>query len=627
MAILLILSLASCGGTDAVSCLEESCEDTRTELEAPATGYMLDISGPAVLLPGSRLRVRGTGLEAFGSTSVLTLSGTGWVLNPVSGEGNDRTFEVSPELISALGPAWSGSVLLRDGSKETPPHSVSWTLAQSLPLELTGFVAGETLHFNDPLVVRGQGLLAPGEGDCELVFEGTFAPSSGAALQIEGRLPVLPAEEFSRDRGQALFSTRFTGLRTGAFTGRVALETRDLSGLTQRSTELTLSITIVPPEVYFITPDEGRLGSILQISGAGFVSSDLPGSEGTEEFTLFELDGIYTPDSSGESSKWTGSLVPTVLYGETATFVLAARQEGGKLVSELFAQSSGEFAGTIRAVTGDGNEASLTGPETPIVLRIRATGQVVVLRFLPGFDESLIRFGLHALAPEIRSAVKDIIDDIYAPYHLDVRLEVPTDVDPNHFSTVEIGGPDPNGMGLLGMDNTPGKDVGNLRLFDAIGGANWETQADGYPGFGGVFIEAFLYFSTHPDLPGVNPVSAPQPVDEFDEIFDPVRAVAASFAEYDGQGDPARAAAVQRAVLTLGRLIGETTAHEIGHSLGLANPYGPANSFHNASNEPGCLMDAGGDRPFAERAALPGAEPTHLCHDHPDYLMTVLGPR
>ena len=36
------------------------------------------------------------------------------------------------------------------------------------------------------------------------------------------------------------------------------------------------------------------------------------------------------------------------------------------------------------------------------------------------------------------------------------------------MAEVDIEGPDPNALGLLGYDNTPGKDVGNQRLFDRI---------------------------------------------------------------------------------------------------------------------------------------------------------------
>jgi hypothetical protein len=41
----------------------------------------------------------------------------------------------------------------------------------------------------------------------------------------------------------------------------------------------------------------------------------------------------------------------------------------------------------------------------------------------------------------------------------------------------------------------------------------------------------------------------------------------------------------------MGNMIGGTLAHEIGHSLGLANPY-----MDDAGNAPNRLMDAGGDR-------------------------------
>ena len=49
---------------------------------------------------------------------------------------------------------------------------------------------------------------------------------------------------------------------------------------------------------------------------------------------------------------------------------------------------------------------------------------------------------------------------------------------------------DPNGLGLFGYDNTPGKDDGNTRLYDKLGGLNAQTQQDGYPGYGGVFLES-----------------------------------------------------------------------------------------------------------------------------------------
>ena len=110
----------------------------------------------------------------------------------------------------------------------------------------------------------------------------------------------------------------------------------------------------------------------------------------------------------------------------------------------------------------------------------------------------------------------------------------------------------------------------------------------------------------------------------FDEIFDAVRAQPATLNEVQGIGSPARVAAVQRAVAALGAIIGETAAHELGHSFGLAQPHGSKTAFHSASPGEGCLMDGGFDRPLAERAAQPGSSSSALCGDEVEYLRQVL---
>jgi hypothetical protein len=129
-------------------------------------------------------------------------------------------------------------------------------------------------------------------------------------------------------------------------------------------------------------------------------------------------------------------------------------------------------------------------------------------------------------------------------------------------------------------------------------------------------------------VPGADPV--------FDQIFDPFRA--------DRDGEPVKAAdlsgnvaaisngsacpasdrqsRVQCAVYVLGNLVGGTLAHELGHSLGLANPY--AEGFHNSGDAPGRLMDAGGDRPFMERAELMGLPPAVFCDEEYSYLRQIL---
>jgi hypothetical protein len=211
--------------------------------------------------------------------------------------------------------------------------------------------------------------------------------------------------------------------------------------------------------------------------------------------------------------------------------------------------------------------------------------------------------------------------------NIEFRSEPPTDF--ALFSHVELHGADPNGQGLFGYDNTPGKDDGNIRLYDRLGGVNAQTQQDGYPGFGGVFVKSLFGFSLHPPS-GIEPLPGADPV--FDKIFDAFRADRGTIVTSSdlaggiqvltsGGGCPAgddRKAKLECAIFVLGNLIGGTLAHEIGHSLGLANPF--AEGFHNAGDAPNRLMDAGGDRPFLERAELMGLGPGMFCDEEYIYL-------
>ena len=63
-------------------------------------------------------------------------------------------------------------------------------------------------------------------------------------------------------------------------------------------------------------------------------------------------------------------------------------------------------------------------------------------------------------------------------------------------------------------------------------------------------------------------------------------------------------------------------AHEVAHSLGLADPGGM--KFHNDTDMPNHLMDAGFDRPFEERAAINGAGQEYFCQENFDYLYDIL---
>ena len=203
--------------------------------------------------------------------------------------------------------------------------------------------------------------------------------------------------------------------------------------------------------------------------------------------------------------------------------------------------------------------------------------------------------------------------------------------------SAEIAGSDPNGLGFLGYDNTPGRDVQNRRLYDRIGGVNAVTQTDGAPGFGGIFTEQFLGFSAHPGrVEKIQIGEADSAL--FDRIFDPVRPDAGGApaqptevgrlpALSDGASCPApsgdRPRQVACAIFVLGSLIGNTLTHEIGHSLGLANPNTMGGSYHDNGMVPGRLMNPGGQRPFGERAEV-GRSPAVFCDTEYEYLRLVL---
>ena len=78
----------------------------------------------------------------------------------------------------------------------------------------------------------------------------------------------------------------------------------------------------------------------------------------------------------------------------------------------------------------------------------------------------------------------------------------------------------------------------------------------------------------------------------------------------------------------VGSVVGNTISHEIGHSLGLSfypeDRIRPGEAFHNTIPCDNCLMDAGGDRPFEERAELLGAGPAHFNERNFRYLQEIL---
>ncbi len=599
------------------------CGDDGGEAPEPTRvrPQIVEVRSSEPQLPGTALALRVANRDALVAAPRLALETEGqtFELAPRDpGADAEWAYELTATIFEAVGEGRHAVTLTLFGESpagaplQSDPFDYELDLVTDLSFAIDGAPSGSVFR-NEPAVLSGSGFLEPAEGTMVARFSGDFTPEGGSAAPVAAELPVTQAEPGDRSRGLVVLGTELGGSLPGTFEGTVTLEAT-LAGRVPMATEpFATTLRFQPPAIFRLEPSAAPLEHVVLVRGGGFLGGD------PDELTLVQLSGTFT-DPVGGTASIDEELVLEWRDGETLAWVLDAEPVGQRLVAPLFGDSEGQFVGTMTPVTLAG-ATELGGPEAPITLDLTPVTQVVWVRFLPGFYESLPRFGLAAAAGAIEPLVAERIEAIFAPWRVEVRLERPTDVSAAGYATVEIGGPDPNGLGLFGYDNTPGKDVGNLRLFDAIGGENAETQEDGFPGYGGVFVESMLMWSAHPEIPLGDVGPEPDPL--FDEIFDPVRDEPATAAEVAGSGE--RGATVSRAVDALASAIGETTAHELGHSFGLAAPFGASTVFHNAGDRDGCLMDSGSARPFGERAAQAGFGVTEVCGESATYLDGILG--
>ncbi|HET6585478.1 MAG TPA: hypothetical protein VFG69_18595, partial [Nannocystaceae bacterium] len=599
-----------------------ACEEpTRTRLVDPAlTDLRLVGLGPDVLLPGTVLVVSGESFvdDPWG-TSRLRLRGA-----TTTDEGeqsldlelpaefvDDTTMtatidEVAFAALGGDGADFSGLADIRvtsavDGKVyRTTPIDLELTLRSSLAPRIDSMPTSGVIFPNEPLAFVGSGLLLEGEGATIAIVEGCFRTGGVDPCAPVGpvEVPVVTPDPFDRTRGVFAFAPEIAGITPGGFEGTVRLRNLHAGGETLDSPPLDLAYDMQAPIVYGASTDTASLGQYVTITGGGFVGAG-------DGDTLLGFTGTFVSDATGDGIDVDEVLLPEFVDGHTVRYVVSEDDALGQVIDVRY--ESGTFTGTLTPRIA-WQSSEIAGDPSPIVFRLTPVRQIVYVNFLPAYVESLRAFGLRAVDQRIRERVLQVIARDYETIGLEVRAEPPTDF--AYFAQVDIGGPDPNGLGLLGYDNTQGKDTENLRLYDRIGGVNALTQQDGYPGYGGVFIESLLGYSQHPN--GLAIVLSPE--ERFDALFDPFRPdvggqpiVSADLSESDvpmlGSGDDCPAPGDDRelqiacAVFALANMIGTTVSHEIGHSLGLADPYGP--DFHDAGEEPDRLMD--GDRPFAER--------------------------
>ncbi|MEY3012359.1 MAG: hypothetical protein RIT45_1094 [Pseudomonadota bacterium] len=309
--------------------------------------------------------------------------------------------------------------------------------------------------------------------------------------------------------------------------------------------------------------------------------SGIPAASGL----LLQLDGVWLAGSEVRAD-WRGAArqtLPLALAEGAAAAWLPAATASTAAWSAL--QPGDRFEGSAALVSAD---AAL--PARPCSWRFGGRRQHVVVAFDPSAAIGLWRFGLAVAESRLRARVLALVAEHFAPYAVQVHASWPTHV--VEAVRVEVHGDDPNGMGLLGTEPSPGKDDGNLQLDEAIGGFCPDAWEAGVPAWGGVFLSGFLRFSPTL-LPSGGSVDA-----RFDALFGP-------FAPELG-GIPALkdGPALDAAVEALAQLVAGTVSHETGHALGLA---AGTTGWHHPGDSPGWRMDGVGARPFAERAGLAGA--------------------
>jgi hypothetical protein len=605
-----LLALAACQGARAAK------SDLVTELALVA-------ATPAEVLPGTVLTVEAQGVLAEG------LADYGYQLSDDTGrlldQGpatrvDDGRLSVRPSdgfVAAARGDARRIALTIArtvraDGSLSQASLPLTLTVTTNLDPSFEPADAG--VHYlYDTLGLAGHGFLQPGEGDTVAVIDGDYTFSGLPGVRRVHGLAV-PLDVVDRDRADLLLTVDLFGVRPGRFSGTLRVENHAGDDV-RAAPAAAVSIEVAASRIDGVQPSTVRRGQVLRVLGAGFVPTDFA----LEATTLVALDGTFAP-KRGPVEEWTGThrliVVPDAYPapGEIDWVLRVTRGPKGTLVG-LGAQA-GTFSGSAVPVLVNGIDW-IEGAPVDVGFTVGQPLQVVLVKYLPGFAESLADFGLQAAEARVHAAILQRCAATYEGINIAFVEKRPTDL--VDYSVIELGGQDPNRAGLLGLDNTEGKDTGNLRFNDVLGGMNAGSEEAGYYAYGGVFLDSFFAFSpTWPESKG-SELAAPL----FDEVFaDFVPALggtAATDDEVAGQGS--RAAKLDEAIVVLGNLVGDTVAHEVGHSLGLANIDG---EYHSLGDNPGWIMDAGPARSFLERSGLGPDGPEHFSPDDRAYLLSIL---
>lgn len=585
--------------------------------------------GPLPLLPGTTVTVKGTGFVPP-EVAMINL----YVQGQVSGEAvsfyvsprrvDDSTLEFDVDLtlttimIRPNGVLSGQLIVERIPLMDAPVDVAVLPLNHATAHQLLPIVQNLTptvVYPAEEMQVQGQGFLHPSEGLTLVRFEGTFSTLFPVETrEVEGlTIPAVPLDPLTRNTLSFTLTPDVFGIRPGAFEGILSVVNQPTNGTAIESAFIQVGpIPLQAPVVDEVSPLEASRGQRIRFDGRGFLASD-----GLfQSATLILLEGTFQPNR-GPTEEWVGSnavpLLPDRLVGNSRFEHVLRLQKDVDGTIRGFGTEPGVFDGTATPVILAG-EQTVSGEGVAIQFMVRPPIQMVYLKLLPAFDEALDIFGLVVEKVALKERLLEVLRRDYLGINMQFSFEWPETFE--EYTTVEIGAHDPNGSHLFGLDNTAGKDVGNLRFDDVVGGFNADTRASNSAAFGGVFAAEFLNIS--PTLTS-NPLASSR----FDDIFSSViPALGGSPAKPGERGDGSlRGIAITEAVRVYGNLIGNTVTHEVGHSLGLTAIDG---HFHNVGDNPGWIMDAGGSRPFEERAEIDGWNAAVFSPFNRTYLEMVL---
>jgi len=565
------------------------------------------IEAPTVVL-GSRLRVVGSGYLEGGAWA-------GRVVGTLGGVSVDRALQVERRADNLLELLWAPEAFgdLPEGtftgridlaarygdavgqSSTTVQFEVRAALEPFLSRAAPGALPQTAWS------LEGDALLVGDEGATTLALQGTFTDdATGARRDIAlADIPVLAVDARGVDRtqGRVVVAPAWFGIEPGHFEGVGTLSNVG-RGWRRDAPPAAVVFDLLLPTVEQVTPPGASRGQRVTISGQGF----LGGSEGT---TLLRVEGTFAPLGAAPAPLSGGALelAPTWRSGDALELTMRVDFDFDCQSDDLGALP-GRLEGTVTPII-ERDGVKVEGVSAPLIFDVLPSRQVVYLKFLPAFTDSLRLFGLRNLSADVQRRIVEVLQRDYTGVNIEFRALEPTDF--SDFGILEFGGPDPNGQNLFGLDNTPDLDRCNERLADNLAGRN----ADG-AGYGGIFVESFLQLSLASGSD--NPLASPA----FDDVFGPIIRAPATPEDLLGP----RADVVRRAVVSLGNLIGSTASHEIGHSLGL--PVFPGCGEYHTAAAPAQLMDCGADRPFEERVELNGAPPGAFSADDMAYLRRIL---